>query len=464
MAEQERWRPTRKKIDFYLRAMWYTDTLISGTPRQLFRDVDLSDVDLTEVDLTGMDLTDTSLQGANLNGAILTDAKGLTLKQLSGTDLSGVDEASLPKHISEGLTSLLNQIGTSTKRTGRLLAFVLAFACYLAILAMPDSVLRFFTNTSSPIPIIAVHAPAKTLLAWGPFLASCIYLYFVLSLWQALRPYRLLPRQMQDGRFGTEWCSSSLVGDYLSPIMNGTRRNLLWWLTSVIVWTVVPTIICGVVWRAPYLLRGDWVHSLTISVFLSSVACVSVYGIDRTLRSHMSANSTETSSWFCNRSPRMKSITLAVFLTALPCLVVSVPVGCMCHTLDFRHRRIAGTLDNPLNMGGANLRGMRADSATFEYVNLADANLTNASLVGARITGARLNGANLDRANLSRAKLYDVDLRIAKLCSTNFEKVEMIFEDYGSGVTKVRGTDMRKVRNLSQSDRDNAKHAGAITE
>jgi hypothetical protein len=99
---------------------------------------------------------------------------------------------------------------------------------------------------------------------------------------------------------------------------------------------------------------------------------------------------------------------------------------------------------NSANLEGANLEGTSLSNADLRGVNLFTANLRDANLVGADLSGADLLVANLSSAHLLHANLEGANLTGANLSDARLERADL------------SGADLREVRNLTQTQLDEA--------
>jgi len=83
----------------------------------------------------------------------------------------------------------------------------------------------------------------------------------------------------------------------------------------------------------------------------------------------------------------------------------------------------------PIDLSGADLRGMGLYEADLDGANLSDANLSGAYLSIADLNDSDLTGANLTGANLSGAQLHWVSFRGADLTGADLNEAELFHAD-----------------------------------
>lgn len=94
-----------------------------------------------------------------------------------------------------------------------------------------------------------------------------------------------------------------------------------------------------------------------------------------------------------------------------------------------------------LDLGNANLSGVRLTGATLSYSSLDGAILTDANLSNAALVQANLFSAALDGANLSDSSLADADLSFARLDNANLRGAAL--EDANLNLASLRNAQLQ---------------------
>jgi uncharacterized protein YjbI with pentapeptide repeats len=135
--------------------------------------------------------------------------------------------------------------------------------------------------------------------------------------------------------------------------------------------------------------------------------------------------------------------------------------GTLLQGADLRGARIAGTKGADLrgvrldsaNVSGAHLDGAKLDSTSVLYrANLARADLDGASLRGVDLRRARLDSAEVQGASLQRARLDSASLRWTILDGATLTGASLVDTDVDGASLRnanLKGTDLSSVRNLT---------------